>query len=122
MALTPERPFVTLCSEQMYAAGYGIRPLRSTRPVPHERRAKRLAAAFAVCLVAALAVARVVQGSSGPPAGMNATVTVQPGDTLWTIAAEHYPSDDVQRRVADIEQANGLNSPRIDVGETLRLP
>ncbi len=106
----------------MYAAGYGIHPLRSTRPVPRDLRAKRWAAAFAVILVVALGVARAVQYSSEPPAGMNATVTVQPGDTLWTIAAEHYPSDDVQSRVADIEQANGLSGPRIDVGETLRLP
>lgn len=106
----------------MYAAGYGIRPLRSTRRLSPDVQAKRWAAAVAVCLLAALGVARAVQTSAEPPAVMNATVTVQPGDTLWTIAAEHYPSDDVQRRVADIEQANGLSSPRIDVGETLRLP
>jgi nucleoid-associated protein YgaU len=106
----------------MYAAGYGIRPLRSTRPVPYNVQAKRWAAGVAVCLVAALGVARAVHTSAGPPADVNMTVTVQPGDTLWTIAAEHYPSDDVQRRVADIEQANGLSGPRIGVGETLRLP
>lgn len=50
------------------------------------------------------------------------TVVVQPGDTLWSIAAEHYPGDDVRDRVQDIESANGLASPQIEAGETLRLP
>jgi LysM repeat protein len=50
------------------------------------------------------------------------TVVVQPGDTLWAIAATHYPSDDVRSRVDDIERANGLQGPVIQAGETLRLP
>jgi hypothetical protein len=106
----------------MYAAGYGIRPLRSSRRAPQEVRLKRLLAILAMCLVGGLGVARIVQTIAAPPQGMNTTVTVQPGDTLWTIAAEHYPSDDVQRRVADIELANGLHSPVIEVGQTLELP
>ena len=52
----------------------------------------------------------------------DATVVVQPGDTLWAIAAAHYRSDDVRARVVDIERANGLQGPVIQVGETLRLP
>jgi LysM repeat protein len=51
-----------------------------------------------------------------------ATVVVQPGDTLWSIATEHYPEDDARVRVDDIEQANGLLGPTIQVGQTLRLP
>jgi LysM repeat protein len=47
---------------------------------------------------------------------------VQPGDTLWSIAAEHYPSSDVRAKVEEIERANGLHSPVIQVGETLHLP
>jgi LysM repeat protein len=49
-------------------------------------------------------------------------VVVQPGDTLWSIAAQRYPSDDVRARVDDIEQANGLHSPVIEAGELLKLP
>jgi LysM repeat protein len=47
---------------------------------------------------------------------------VQPGDTLWSIAAQRYPTDDVRGRVDDIERANGLQSPVIEVGEILKLP
>jgi LysM repeat protein len=49
-------------------------------------------------------------------------VVVQPGDTLWTIAAARYPADDTRMRVDEIEQLNNLSSPLISVGETLRLP
>jgi LysM repeat protein len=49
-------------------------------------------------------------------------VVVQPGDTLWSIATEHYPRDDVRNRVDDIERINGLQSPLIEAGQTLRLP
>ena len=50
------------------------------------------------------------------------TVVVQPGDTLWTIAAERYPGDDTRARIDEIERMNNLSSPVIVVGETLRLP
>ena len=51
-----------------------------------------------------------------------ATVVVQPGDTLWGIAAARYPEDDVRVRIDEIERLNGLHSPQIDVGEVLQLP
>jgi LysM repeat protein len=66
-----------------------------------------------------LALALVVQG--GTPA-VYTEVVVQPGDTIWSIASEHYPGDDVRNRVDDIERLNGLQSPVIQVGESLRLP
>jgi LysM repeat protein len=50
------------------------------------------------------------------------TVVVEPGDTLWSIAAAHYPSDDVRVRVQDIEAANGLQGPIVEVGQSLKLP
>jgi nucleoid-associated protein YgaU len=100
----------------MYATGYGIRPLRSAR---HIRPVHRLAAVFLLALVVSLGFAVVAHG--GTPA-QDVTVVVQPGDTLWSIAAEHYPSDDVRARVETIERANGLHSPVIQIGETLRLP
>ena len=61
-------------------------------------------------------------GAHGSTLAGHTTVVVEPGDTLWSIAAEHYPADDVRVRVDDIEQANGLDGPTIGVGQTLRLP
>ena len=86
----------------MYAAGYGIKPWRAPRAGGYSPARRLLAAVAAV------------------PA--YTTVVVQSGDTLWSIASEHYPEDDVRVRVDDIEQANGLAGPTIEVGQTLRLP
>ena len=99
----------------MYAAGYGIEPWRATRT--GGRRLVRRAA------LAALVGGLVVFTSLGlAVAARGGTVVVQPGDTLWSIASEHYPADDVRVRVDDIEQANDLAGPVIQVGQRLRLP
>src|SRR5437899_12052900 len=101
----------------MYAAGFATtprNPLRSDRALRHLYR-------WALVVVAALAVmlalSRAAQGG-----GADATVVVQPGDTLWTIAAQRYPGDDTRARIDDIERLNNLSSPVIEAGETLRLP
>jgi nucleoid-associated protein YgaU len=115
-ALTFEHPFVRVCGEQMYAAGYGIRPLSSTRRI---RPAGRLAAVMLLALSVSLWLAIVAHGGT---AAQDSTIVVQPGDTLWSIAAQRYPTDDVRDRVDGIERANGLQSPLIEAGEILRLP
>jgi LysM repeat protein len=79
----------------------------------------RLAVVLLLALAVSLSLAVVAHGGTAPA---YSTVVVQPGDTVWSIAAEHYPSDDVRARVVDIERANGLNSPLIETGKTLRLP
>lgn len=103
----------------MYAAGHGIRQMRATRAGGHPARAARALVALAIVFGAGWGFAQVAHGGSPKP---DSTVVVQPGDTIWSIAAAHYPSDDVRVRVEDIERANGLSSPVIEVGETLRLP
>ena len=103
----------------MYAAGYGIKQMRATRAGGRLSRGRRLAMVLGAVLAASLGFAAVAQGGSQRS---SATVVVQAGDTLWSIAAEHYPSDDVRVRVEDIERANGLHGPIIEAGETLHLP
>jgi nucleoid-associated protein YgaU len=116
-ALTSEHPFDTL-SEQMYATGYGIRPLRSTRRAS-ARRAGRIGAVLGLVVGVSASLAVVAHGGTSP---VVTTVVVQPGDTIWSIAVARYPTDDIRARVDDIERANGLNGPSIEAGETLRLP
>jgi len=102
----------------MYAAGIGVKPWRANR-AGGTRSGRRLLAAVAAVLALSVAFAL---GARGAPEGRYTTVVVQPGDTLWSLAAEHYPADDVRVRVDDIEQANGLRGPTIQVGQSLRLP
>ena len=102
----------------MYAAGHGIGPWRAPR-AGGIGSARRLLAAVAAVSLVSLGFALGAHGSGEAP---STTVIVQPGDTLWSIASEHYPDDDVRVRVQDIEQANGLAGPGIEVGQSLRLP
>lgn len=51
------------------------------------------------------------------------TVTVRPGDTLWSIAAAHSrASADMQEVVDRISDANRLQGGTIQPGEHLRIP
>ncbi len=102
----------------MYAAGYGIKPWRGAR-AGGARQVRRALLVLCMVLMASLGLAIAARGGVRLA---DSTVVVQPGDTLWSIASEHYPADDVRVRVQDIEQANGLHSPTIEVGQTLRLP
>ena len=102
----------------MYAVGYSIRPSRSSRRAPL-RHLGRWALVVAVVIGASVGLSKAALGDSAP---VSRSVVVQPGDTLWGIAAARYPGDDIRMRVDDIERLNGLQSPLIEVGETLELP
>ncbi len=52
-----------------------------------------------------------------------ATVTVHPGDTLWSIAAAHAtPTADLQEMVDRISAVNHLQGGTLQAGEHLRIP
>jgi len=104
----------------MYAAGSSIRPLRSARrPFEGLRHAGRWLLVAALIVVASWGLARVALGGTAPA---TTTVVVQPGESLWSIAAARYPGADTRERVDAIERLNGLSSPVIGAGETLQLP
>ena len=102
----------------MYAAGVGIKPWRADRAGGVRLGWRAL---LVLCVVVVTALGMAVAARSASPSTYT-TVVVQPGDTLWSIAAQRYPGDDVRDRVHDIELANGLQGPQIEAGETLRLP
>ena len=102
----------------MYATEHRGKPWRAPR-AGGLRSARRLLAAVAAV---GLLGGGFALGARGSGATHYSTVVVQPGDTLWSIASEHYPGDDVRVRVDDIEQANGLAGPTIEAGQALKLP
>jgi nucleoid-associated protein YgaU len=103
----------------MYVAGSSIRPLWASSQTSAVRHLGRWLLAGVLVALAGWLLARVAFGGTPPE---YQTVVVQPGDTLWSIAAAHYPAADPRERVDAIEALNGLSSPRIQVGETLELP
>ena len=63
--------------------------------------------------------AHVAQGSAPVAAE---TAVVQRGDTIWGIAAQRYPNEDVRVKVGEIERLNGLGGPELQAGQSLKLP
>jgi LysM repeat protein len=61
-------------------------------------------------------------GEAATPAGSAPTIVVQPGDTLWSIAAHYAPGPDPFGTIEQIRQLNGLDGYTVHAGETLVLP
>jgi nucleoid-associated protein YgaU len=70
-------------------------------------------------LVTVLAWSVLAHGSEG--AGAGRPYRVQPGDTLWSIAARHYGGDP-RRGVWRLQRENGLDGGALTPGQVLRLP
>ncbi|MFD6701257.1 MULTISPECIES: LysM peptidoglycan-binding domain-containing protein [unclassified Microbacterium] len=86
-----------------------------------------LAALVALPVAGAIAFAALSSGSalaSGEQTTGNtfATVTVQPGDTLWSIAGEIAPNADPRDVVAEISKLNLVDGGVIEVGQHLAIP
>lgn len=101
---------------------------RSIRPVSAPlTRAGWAALAAAACATLALGIGRAwAEGDAARTPAVSTSgyeaITVEPGDTLWDIAARRYPNSDVRARVFDIERANGLSGPVIMEGQRLEVP
>jgi len=78
-----------------------------------------VAAALLCAVLFFVLLARAVYG--GTSVG-GQQITVQPGQTLWSIAGERYPGDDVRTRIDEIIDANHLRGANVYAGETLILP
>ena len=81
-----------------------------------------------VLLVGFLAVGVLTAGglaSAGTEPGAAATatrVTVQPGESLWSIAEREAPGSDPRDTVEDILRLNHLDSVAVEAGSVLLLP
>jgi LysM repeat protein len=72
-----------------------------------------------VVLIAAFAVGLAARpsGSAGKPVGY----VVRPTDTLWSIAAKHYPGDP-REGIWKLEKRNHLHGTTIVPGQRLVVP
>ncbi len=92
-------------------------------------RGRRVVAAVAALpAVVALSIAilssggAVASGEAGAPAGTFDTVTVLPGDTLWSIAQDVAPAHDPRDVVGEIMRLNALPSAGLVAGQTIAIP
>lgn len=117
----------------------GVRPLRMTV------RARRLLAGLALLAGASVGVVAVdvlaelipftpssyaaqeapyggVAGSGGFVPAAASSVTVEAGDTLWSLAQRLDPQADPREVIAAIMTLNGLDTPTLQPGQVLLLP
>lgn len=64
----------------------------------------------------------VADGSVGSSTVQLQYVTVQAGDTLWSIASRIAPNSDPRDVVDELVRLNGLTSGAIQIGQQLALP
>lgn len=68
-------------------------------------------------LIAARLVAGLTAAAMAP-----VDVTVRPGDTLWSIAAQAAPDRDPRAVIDEIRELNQVSGDTVRVGEVLRVP
>jgi hypothetical protein len=98
---------------------YG-RPVRRSRRRPWQRNPRVVLAGMVTAGAGLVFLGGNVYG--GFNVGQSQHLTVHAGDTLWSIAAAHYPDGDVRDRVDRIISLNHLAGGSITPGEDLLLP
>lgn len=87
---------------------------------------RRVGLLLVVVTMATLAVQALAQGPTAAPEVVpvsTATVVVQPGQTLWDVAAEHAPDDTSPAAyVHELAELNGITNGAVDAWQVLRLP
>ncbi|MCC2661621.1 MAG: hypothetical protein K0R37_2395 [Arthrobacter sp.] len=68
------------------------------------------------------APAKAAESAAGLSLTPTVTVTVQPGESLWAIAASVAPERDPRDVVTDIIQLNNLEAARVVPGQALFIP
>lgn len=92
-------------------------PVRLTR-----RGAAVVAVAVAVLALTLFAIAWLSApgDAAGAPHATAETVTVEPGDSLWSIAGRVAPQRDPRAEVADLQRLNHLGGAALFPGQVLR--
>jgi LysM domain len=86
------------------------------------RRGRVVLVVLIALLAAGLAAALSTAARAADPAGPPAVAVVQPGDTLWSVAARHRPSADPFSVIEEIRRLNGLDGYVVHPGQALALP
>lgn len=79
--------------------------------------------ALAVATAAAvIGLAFTASSGTGSVPESTTVVRVQPGQTLWEIAAESAPGSDIEAVVSRIRELNGLGEVALRPGQPLTVP
>lgn len=104
------------------------RPATATDAAGHVRLTRRGRLVLTLFFLVALTVALTLFGASSAATGEKGrpvptrSVVVQPGDTLWMIAAEVAEPGEVREAVHRIQELNALSGSSLAVGQELAVP
>ena len=104
--------------------------MSATASTPALRLTRRGRAVLVLLLAGLLLAAISLGGADTQAAGVASegqsapvqTVTVQPGESLWSVAQRIAPDNDPREVVAQIRRLNDLESSSLQVGQLLVLP
>lgn len=110
------------------SSGYGRRVVGTRLRLT--ARGRRVLAALTAIAVSALVTALVLFGAGQAQAGVGEgapqdtflTITVVPGDSLWSIAGRVAPTVDPRDVVDDIKRLNALDGADLNAGQRLAIP
>jgi LysM repeat protein len=105
------------------------RPGRTVRTAPLRltRRGRVVATGVSALVIGVLSVtlATTAQATHDKPGSVGkylAKVTVQPGDSLWSVAEAYDPDADTRLVIQQIQQLNSLSGDQVRPGEMLWVP
>jgi nucleoid-associated protein YgaU len=114
-----------LCVDELSSAQAlpvaGRVPLRMTRRGVVTVVALTVAAAFMLLVIAHASAGGISRPAAGGAAVSGNAVTVQAGDTLWSIAGRTAPGKDPRLVVDHLRKVNHLTSASLTPGQTLNL-
>ncbi|WP_372984156.1 LysM peptidoglycan-binding domain-containing protein [Microbacterium sp.] len=105
-----------------------VLPARPATRLKLTARGRRVVLAVAAVPLAAGIAFAALSGGSAMASGEQtatasfATVTVMPGDTLWSIAESMAPGADPRDVIGDITRLNLLRGGELQIGQELAIP
>lgn len=129
MSITIDQPrfaVLPLRAESRTTYRSAAAPAAPAAPVRLTGRGRVAVVSVALAVISTLAIvfgSAVVATGEAPVEGTVTTVTVQPGQTLWSIAAEARPDADIRATVDQIVRLNALeDGAALPIGATLAVP
>lgn len=111
-----------------FAVPFGGRPAAAPR-LRLTRRGRLVLVAFPAFVVSVLLLAGLAgflsparAGDSAPAVTSSIQVTVQQGQSLWSVAEQYAPDRDPRVVIGEIVELNGLDSARVLPGQQLLVP
>jgi LysM repeat protein len=100
---------------------------RTARPAPHRSALTRVRllvvlVAISVVTVPVFLLAQPGASAQAPEPPATTTVTVEEGQSLWSIARTHSGGQRTDIVVEDIKRLNGLRDSAIRAGQSLQVP